>query len=128
MAGDPTPGALSRGSLAAEIANAMVKLLTEYTGRGPTQARAYLNDDLISIVLRNSLTKAERSLIASSQGDHVLETRQLVQRAMREDISSTVEQLTGRRVVAMLSANHLEPDIMIESLLLDGPIRFSDDA
>jgi uncharacterized protein YbcI len=114
---------VSDGSLAAEISTAMVKLLTEYTGRGPRQARTYLQDDLVTIVMRDSLTKAERSLIASDAAEHVLTTRGLVQTAMHKDITATVERLTGRRVVAMLSANHIDPDIMIENLLLEPIIK-----
>lgn len=120
MENDAQPGTLSGGSLAAEISTAMVKLLSDYTGRGPTQARTYLHDDLITIVLRDSLTKAERSLISSGAGEHVLQTRHLVQGAMRQDITTIVQQLTGRRVIAILSANHIDPDVMIENLLLDG--------
>jgi uncharacterized protein YbcI len=40
---------------------------------------------------------------------------------MREESSAEVSSLTGRRVIAFMSANHLEPDIAAEIFVLDGP-------
>jgi hypothetical protein len=37
---------------------------------------------------------------------------------MRTDLTKGVQEITGRRVVAFLSANHLDPDIAIESFML----------
>ena len=37
---------------------------------------------------------------------------------MRDDLVAEVEGLTGRRVIAFLSDNHLEPDIAIEAFKL----------
>ena len=38
---------------------------------------------------------------------------------MRHDLSAGVEEITGRQVIAFLSANHIDPDIAIESFMLD---------
>ena len=48
----------------------------------------------------------------------MLETRRAYQDAMRDELSAGVEDITGRKVIAFLSANHLEPDIAIESFML----------
>jgi hypothetical protein len=40
---------------------------------------------------------------------------------MRDDLTAGVEKITGRRVIAFLSANHLDPDIAIESFMLAPP-------
>src|SRR5258706_453589 len=61
--GHPVPQAtepVGAGSVAADISNAVVRLLSDYTGRGPTKARTYLHEDLVSVVLRDTLTKGER--------------------------------------------------------------------
>ena len=50
------------GSLSAAISNAVVGLLHDYTGRGPTQARTSISSDTIVVTLRDSLTKSERTL------------------------------------------------------------------
>jgi uncharacterized protein YbcI len=106
------------GSRAAAISNRVVRLLNEYTGRGPTKARTYINDDLVSVVLQDTLTKGERSLVNDGESELVLETRKAFQRTMRNELVSIVEDVLGRRVIAFLSDNHLEPDVAIESFVL----------
>jgi hypothetical protein len=39
---------------------------------------------------------------------------------MREESSQKVAELTGRRVVAFMSANSLDPDLASEIYVLDG--------
>lgn len=105
-------------STAASISNHVVHLMNEFTGRGPTKAWTSIDGDLISVVLRESLTKGERSLVADDRSQLVLEMRRAFQATMRDELIVGVEQLTGRTVIAFLSANHLNPDISIESFVL----------
>jgi uncharacterized protein YbcI len=48
----------------------------------------------------------------------VLETRRAYQLTMREDFTAGIEEITGRQVIAFLSANHIDPDVAIESFML----------
>ena len=105
-------------STSAEISNAVVHLLSEYTGRGPTKARTYINVDLISVVLRDTLTKGERSLIANGSVDVVLDARKAYQAAMKQDLIAVIEKYSGRSVLAFMSENHIDPDIAVESFVL----------
>jgi uncharacterized protein YbcI len=107
------------GELAAEISNLVVKLVSEYTGRGPTKSRTFLNEDLVTIVLEDTLTKGERSLVDDGKSDLVLSMRLAFQQTMREAFIDGIEEITGRKVRAFLSANHMEPDIAIESFILE---------
>jgi len=100
------------------ISNLVVRLLSEYTGRGATRARTHFNDNLVTVVVQDLMTKGERSLIRDGRGDLVLETRRAYQATMAHELSAGVEDITGRKVVAFLSANHLEPDVAIESFML----------
>jgi uncharacterized protein YbcI len=106
------------GSLTAAISNAIVRITAEYTGRGPTKARTSIRDDVILVLMQETLTKAERSLLAAGQGDFVLETRTRFQNTMRDAYVSAVEMLTERKVIAFMSANHLEPDMGAEIFVL----------
>ncbi len=106
------------GELAAEISNATVRMLSEYTGRGPTKARTYINGDLISVVLRDTLTKGEQSLRQSGKDEVVLATRKAYQESMEPELIQAIEHITGRKVEAFLSSNHLDPDIAIEVFML----------
>jgi uncharacterized protein YbcI len=76
--------------------------------------------------MRDTLTKAERSLVRSGMSQHVRQTRRCFQETMREDIVSGVQELTGRRVIAFLSDNHIDPDVAVETILPE-PQRAGDD-
>jgi uncharacterized protein YbcI len=107
-----------RGDLNTAISNMMVRLMSEYTGRGPTKTRTYVHEDVVTIVMRDTLTKAEHKLAASGRADSVRATRRLFQDAMRDDVIAGVTALTGRQVFAFLSDNHIEPDVAVETILL----------
>ena len=107
------------GSMSAAISNAVVRLLSEYTGRGPTKARTYIDEDLITVVLRDTLTKGERSLLRDGEVALVLANRKAFQNSMAADMIAAVEELSGRRTTAFLSANHIDPDIAVESFVLE---------
>ena len=109
---------LTTGEIAAAISNLTVHLLNEYTGRGPVRARTHLEDDLVTVVLNDTLTKGERSLVRDGEEEHVLETRRAYQRTMREELTEGVERITGREVIAFMSANHVEPDVAVEVFVL----------
>lgn len=106
------------GSHAAAISNMVVQLFSQYTGRGPTKAKTYLNEDLIAVVLQDGMTRAERSLVADGQTDLVLRVRKTFQVTMGRDLTSGVERITGRRVLAFFSDNHVDPDMSIEAFVL----------
>jgi uncharacterized protein YbcI len=103
--------------LAAAISNAVVRLLRDYTGRGPTHARTTIGPDTIVVTLRDSLTKAERTLAQSGQDLEVLAMRRAFQNTMRDDMIAAVEQLTSRRVEAFLSDNLYDP-VAVEIFLM----------
>jgi hypothetical protein len=79
MTGTSTAPAQAHGATTAAISNLMVGLLSRYTGRGLTKARTYFNDDLVTIVLGETLTKAEHTLVDNDHSDVVLATRKTFQ-------------------------------------------------
>ena len=107
------------GSLSAAISTAVVRIIHEYTGRGPTKARTSVRDDVVVCVLQESLLKAERSLIDDQKEGLVVEMRRSFQQTMREDLSAAVEMLTERKVVAFMSDSQLEPDYSVEVFVLE---------
>jgi uncharacterized protein YbcI len=110
------------GSRSAAISNLTVRLLSEYTGRGPTKARTYFNDDMVTIVLQDTLTKAERTLVEKDHRALVMSTRTTFQEVMGDELIAGIEAILGRKVIAFLSAQHLDPDIAVESFIL-APVR-----
>lgn len=120
MTSQPEQERPSASSLQMALSNAIVGCLREYTGRGPTRARTTIRDNIVLVMLEQTLTKGEQSLAAKGRGDRVLALRQEYQAAMREESSAMVAELTGRTVVAMMSANHIDPDLGAEIYVLDG--------
>src|SRR5215211_2705763 len=108
-----------RGEIAAQISTGAVRLLSDYTGRGPTKAHTVINRDSVTIVLRDTLTKGERSLVTAGKRVEVLGARHAYQEVMGPDLTSLVENAIHRKVAAFLSANHVEPDVAVEFFLLE---------
>jgi len=111
------PGA--RGSVTAAISNAVVRLMREYTGRGPTKARTVMARDVVTVLLQDTMTKGEQSLAAAGKADIVLQMRHEFQRTMSDDLIGAVEMLTERKVLAFMSDNHIDPDIAAEVFVLE---------
>jgi uncharacterized protein YbcI len=118
---DRTEQQPTTGTLHAAISHAVVGLLREYTGRGPTKSRTTIHDNIVLVMLEQTLTKGEQSLVSKGRADKVIEIRHEFQEAMREETMAKVAELTGRQVIAMLSANHVNPDLGAEIYVLDGP-------
>jgi uncharacterized protein YbcI len=110
---------LKGGALNAAISNAVVRLLGEYVGRGPTKARTIHGGNFVLCVLEDTMTKSERSLVTGGYHDFVLRTRHALQHTMREDLTAAVEALTHRKVAAFMSDNNIEPDFAAEVFVLD---------
>ena len=106
------------GSKLAAISNHVVRTMSEYTGRGPTKARTYINEDVVTVVLKDTLTKGERSLVTDDLDELVLRMRKAFQGTMRHDLIEGVEAILGRRVVAFMSDNHIDPDVAVELFIL----------
>jgi uncharacterized protein YbcI len=106
------------GSRSSAISNLAIRLLSRYAGRGPERTRTYFNDDMVTIVMRDLLTKPESNLLENGQADLVLRTRTTFQQLMSEELVAGVEEITQREVIAFMSANHVDPDIAVETFIL----------
>ncbi len=109
---------VTTGMLAAQISRSVVQIWHEYTGRGPTKARTTITEDLIVVLMADTLLKAEKNLAADGQAEQVLAMRRAFQDTMREDLVAKVETLTGRTVAAFMSHNHVAPDLAAELFVL----------
>jgi uncharacterized protein YbcI len=114
---------LAGGRLLAQISTSIVAILRERYGRGPMKAKTYALDDVIVVVMRGSgFTALEQTIMDSGQPGRVVAMREEFQAVMAERYRDTIEELTGRKVVAFLSQAHVEPDITVEMFFVDGPL------
>ena len=119
MPGSDTTRPPPSGSKSAAISNMTVRLLSQYTGRGPTKARAYLQDDLVTVVLQDTLTKGEQTLVDKDRRELVLTTRATFQEVMGEDLIAGIETITGRKVIAFASCVDPEANVAFENFVLE---------
>jgi uncharacterized protein YbcI len=98
----------------------MVTLFRDCLGKGPERCRSYwAGSDTLVILLAGGFSVAEQTLFAAGRGAAVQESRMALQQTLAERMKGTVEQLTGRRVVAFMSASHQEPDLSTEIFVLE---------
>jgi uncharacterized protein YbcI len=120
---DPTETSESEahhGEALAEVTNGIVRLFSEYYGRGPTRAKSYLLDDAYVVtVLRDTLTTVERTLADTGHGDQVRAVRLTFQEAMAETFKAVVEEALGRRVVSYHSQLLIDADMGFELFVLE---------
>ena len=112
--------------LLARLSNEMVRAQKQFFGKGPTEAKSYMLDDLLLIVMRGGLTTAEKTMLEFGRPDQVREFRQLFENEMTERLTSMVEELTGRKVVNYQSQVMFDPDIVVEMFVFDSPVQRDD--
>jgi uncharacterized protein YbcI len=102
-----------------DINNGAVRILRQYTGRGPTKARSVIDGDSVTILLKDTLTEGERRLIDGGRAELVLQMRHEFQLVMRDELVKVVEDALDRKVVAFMSDNHVDPDMAVEVFVLE---------
>ena len=112
---------INQGGLRAELANAMVGLKKEFYGKGPTAAKAYINDNYVFCVLEGGLTRNEETLLKAGQDDLVRSYRLRFQETMTDTTVEAVERLTGQKVIGYHSQITFRPARGYEIFALDAP-------
>jgi uncharacterized protein YbcI len=125
-AGRPS-GQRSLGDIKTTITREIVRLQAEYYGQGPTRAKTYVEEDLVVVVLEETFTPAERTLVAHGDKEPIEEIRRRFQARMAQQFTSVVEQATGRKVRTFLSESNVGDDVAVEVFLL-GDARTDMDA
>lgn len=110
------------GELNAALARAVVRLHHDYMGRGPSTARAFFRENVVVVVVERVMTAAERSLAGSGRHRGVRDVHRELLEVMRADLTVAIEDLTNRRVTALMSDIHVESDIASVVFVLDGSI------
>jgi uncharacterized protein YbcI len=107
------------GALRSAISQAIVRIHAEHYGKGATQAKTYVWDNVVVTVLRDVLTTAERTLVEVDRADAVRHVRTTFQVEMEQTFRSTIERLTGRRVQSFMSQVDPSNGLGVEVFLLE---------
>ena len=91
------------GAVRSAISQAIVRIHAEHYGKGATQAKTYVWDNLVVTVLRDVLTVAERTLVDVDRADTVRDVRTTFQFCLERKFRDAIERLTGRRVHSFMS-------------------------
>jgi uncharacterized protein YbcI len=120
---EPTQAAKAEtphGEELAEVTNGIVRMYSEYYGRGPTRAKSYLLDETyIVTVLGETLTTVERTLVDAGHGEQVRSVRMTFQEAMADNFKVVVEEALGRRVSSYHSQLLTDADLGFELFVLE---------
>ena len=107
-------------SIGMAVSNGMVKLYKEKFGRGPTKARTHFaGPDTVVATLQDSLTPAERTLVALGERQRLRDIRMFFQYATESEFRAVVEEATGRKVWAFVSGIDVERDVSSEIFYLE---------
>lgn len=113
---------LTGGELNAAVTKALVTIQTSHLGRGPAKASTFHHDNVLVTLLHDVLNHAEKILGHNGQRTSVMDWRETPQTVLEPDFRAAVERLTGRTVIAFISASHLDPDVAAEKFILDAPL------
>ena len=116
-------------SALANISRTIVQLHKEFYGRGPTGAKTYIADDVVVVLMSGGFTKVEETLLDRGRGDSVISQRMDFQEVMGGQFRKVIEEEIGREVIAFMSGSHQDPDLLVETFVLeprDKPDLFDD--
>jgi uncharacterized protein YbcI len=107
-------------SVTLAISNAMVRLYKEQFGRGPTKSRTnFAGPDTLICTLQDSLTPAERNLVALGEHQRLRDVRMFFQYASEQEFRGAVEEIVGRKVWAFVSGIDTGQDVSVEIFYLE---------
>ena len=102
------------------VGNAVVRLLTESYGRGPTRTRTYFAGRHVLCALEEPLTTVERTLAEGGRRDLVRRMRRRFVALEADRFRAAVEPLVGTRVLACEAQVVFDPDVLFLVFALDG--------
>jgi uncharacterized protein YbcI len=113
----PSPDDRSRQAV--EISNQLTRSHREHFGRGAGNVKTVIQKGFVITFLEDIYTPFEKTLISGGHQQLVIDSRFAFQQMMRETYIGIIETVTGRKVRAFLSQNHIDPAIATEIFVLE---------
>lgn len=99
------------------ISESVTGLFLDKFGKGPMQVDTFVQGDVAVTIMRDVLTVAEQTMVASGRRDSVLNTRMLWQQATDHMFKAAVSEAAGRRVLTVISGFEVEQEMASEVFL-----------
>jgi uncharacterized protein YbcI len=103
------------------LATAIVQSYRDRFGRGPTEAKAVIQEDFALVILGSAQTDVERSLVAGGERESVEFLRRRVRQMAADEFCAVAEEIVGRKVTAMLGDHNAGANTTVLLFLLEEP-------
>lgn len=114
----------TKGSLEAEIANAVVRFQREQQGRGAREVRAHIVGDLILVRCEGIFTPVEAKLAASEEGCKLIKS---ARQELRSINHAEIEEIIGHIVGCAVVRSFFDVDVgaaeQVEVYVLGGDVE-----
>src|SRR4051794_8661735 len=102
---------MTENPLEYQIGEQVATLMASFYGVASVEARTYVLDDFVAVVLEETFTHAEKGLIAAGKTKGIQEIRREWQQLAKTQFVEIVEAATGKNVRAFMSNTDLQEDL-----------------
>jgi len=95
----------------------------DYYGQSPGQVRVYQAGDILVVLIEETFTRAEQTLIGRGEADEVQVIRRRFQVAIADQFRAIVQTASGCFVRAFLSDTNLHEHLAVETFVLGEPVE-----
>ena len=116
--------AATKGSVEADIANAVVRFQREQQGRGATEVRAHLLNDMVVVRCGGIFTATEARLSVTDEGRKLIKSaRQELRSINHAEVEALVGDIVGARVLRSYYDLIVESAEQVEIFVLDKDVE-----
>ncbi len=122
--GQRTVSRPTKGTIEAEIANAVVRFQREQQGRGPTDVRAHLLGDLILVRCTGIFTPTEARLAVTEEGRRLIKSaRQELRSINHREQEGIIADIAGCSVLRSYYDVNVEAEEQMEVFVLEANLE-----
>ena len=111
---------VTRGTIEAQVANAVVQFQREQHGRGPSDVRVTVVGDLVLVRCAGIFTATETRLLSTEEGRRLIKSaRSELRSIVRADVEELVGRLTGCQVMRSYGDLDVAASEQMEVFVLD---------
>jgi uncharacterized protein YbcI len=113
------PGLSKDEATTGAISREIVRLMKSLTGRGPTKAKTYLQNECVVVLMRDAHTTSEGTMAGGGRQRDVAQTRVDISEDARRRFIEIIEEHTGRKVMGFMSSSQQDPSLLAQVYVLE---------